>query len=409
MRPYQNPESLAMSAGMLRSAVILGLLSCVGPLSIDMYLPALPAIADDLGSTVGSVQMTLTVFFIAFGASQLVYGPIADQVGRKPPLYFGLAVFILGSIGCALAPTIEVLTAARFVQGLGAAVVMVIPRAIIRDLHTGVEATRLMALIMLVISVSPMLAPLAGSGMILLADWRSIFLLLCVAAVCSLLLTGFMLPETLKPENRVVFNRKSFLRGARTLLTDAEFMGLTFIGGFGMASFFVFIASASFVYSGQFGLTPTGFSLAFAFNAIGFFGASQAAAGVGRRIGMARMVNLAASGFCLLTITLFALTLAGYGSLFVIVGFLFAANACLGLVIPTTMVMALDHHGDIAGLASSLGGTLQMVAGGAMIAAASPFFDGTATPMVAAIALCGIGAFVLSRLTPPRESVHQAG
>ncbi|MCY6379185.1 multidrug effflux MFS transporter [Hoeflea prorocentri] len=398
-----------MSAGMLRSALILGLLSCVGPLSIDMYLPALPTVADHLDSTVGAVQMTLTVFFIAFGASQLVYGPIADQVGRKPPLYFGLAIFILGSVGCAMAPNIEVLMAARFVQGLGAAVLMVIPRAIIRDLHTGVEATRLMALIMLVISVSPMLAPLAGSGMILLAGWRSIFLLLCVAAVCSLLLTGFMLPETLKPENRVVFNRRSFMKGARTLLTDTEFMGLTFIGGFGMASFFVFIASASFVYSDQFGLSPTGFSIAFAINAIGFFAASQTAAGFGKRFGMARVVSAAVAGFCVLTIILFALTLAGYGSLVVIVGFLFAANACLGLVIPTTMVLALDNHGDIAGLASSLGGTLQMVAGGAMIAAASPFFDGTATPMIAAITLCGIAAFVLSRLIPLREGIPEAG
>ncbi|WP_419908559.1 multidrug effflux MFS transporter [Hoeflea sp.] len=329
-----------MSAGMMRSAVILGLLACVGPLSIDMYLPALPSIADGLGSTVASVQMTLTVFFLAFGAAQLVYGPIADQVGRKPPLYFGLGIFILGSIGCALAPNIEVLTAARFVQGLGAAVVMVIPRAIIRDLHTGVAATRLMALIMLVISVSPMLAPLAGSGMILLAGWRSIFVLLCVAAVFSLLLTGFMLPETLKAENRVGFNTRSFLRGSRTLLTDPEFMGLTFIGGFGMASFFVFIASASFVYTGEFGLTPTGFSLAFAINALGFFSASQAAAGLGRRIGMGRMVSLAVAGFALFTIILLLIALAGQATLFVIVGLLFAANACLGLVIPTTMVLA---------------------------------------------------------------------
>ena len=398
-----------MSAGMLRSAVILGLLACVGPLSIDMYLPALPSIADGLGSTVASVQMTLTVFFIAFGAAQLVYGPVADQVGRKPPLYFGLAVFIIGSVGCAFAPNIETLTAARFVQGLGAAVVMVIPRAIIRDLHTGVQATRLMALIMLVISVSPMLAPLAGSGMILLAGWRSIFGLLCLAAVFSLLLTGFMLPETLKAENRVVFNGRSFLRGSRTLLTDPEFMGLTFIGGFGMASFFVFIASASFVYTGQFGLTPTGFSLAFAVNAFGFFAASQAAAGLGRRIGMGRMVSYAVAGFALFALILLAIALAGHATLFVIIGLLFAANACLGLVIPTTMVLALENHGDIAGLASSLGGTLQMVAGGAMIAVASPFFDGTATPMIAAIALCAIAALILSLVTASKVSAHQPG
>lgn len=387
-----------MSPGMVRSAVILGLLVCVGPLAIDMYLPALPAISEDLGTSVGAVQMTLTGYFLAFGLAQLVYGPVADQIGRKPPLYFGLVIFIVGSIGCTLAPTIEWLTLGRFVQGIGGAVVMVVPRAIIRDLHTGAAATQLMALIMLVISISPMLAPLGGSGLIEIAGWRSIFALLGGAAILSLLLTTFMLPETLDKEQRVPFNLKTFVQGTKVLMTDKEFMSLTFIGGFGMASFFVFIASASFVYTGQFGLTPTGFSLAFAFNAIGFFGASQAAATLGQRIGMARMVSLAVSGFSLFTLVLLAMTVTGLGEFYVIVGLLFLANACLGLVIPTTMVMALDHHGDIAGLASSLGGTLQMVTGGIMIVLASPFFDGTATPMVAAIALCGIAAFILARL-----------
>ena len=243
-----------MSTGMLRPAVILGLLACVGPFAIHMYLPVLPAIGADLGASVAATQMTLTTFFLAFGIAQMVYGPLADQVGRKPPLYAGLAIFIVGSLGCAFAPSIGWLIASRFVQGMGAAVVMVIPRAIIRDLHTGTEATRPMALIMLVISISPMLAPLAGSGLILLTGWRTIFAVLCVAAVCSLLMTGYMLPETLKPENRVRMNVANLMRGIGTLVRDPLFMGLTFIGGFGMASFFVFIASSSFVYTEQFGL-----------------------------------------------------------------------------------------------------------------------------------------------------------
>ena len=180
-------------------------------------------------------------------------------------------------------------------------------------------------------------------------------------------------------------------------------MGLTMLGGFGMASFFVFIASASFVYTESFGLSPTGFSLAFAINALGFFAASQAAAGLGVRFGMARVVVLATAGFAATTTLLLVITLAGFGALAVIIGFLFVANAFLGLVIPTTMVMALDPHPDIAGLASSLGGTLQMVAGGLMITLAGPFFDGTPLPMVATIALCGALAFAAATLTlrPP--------
>jgi MFS transporter, DHA1 family, multidrug resistance protein len=392
-----------MKTSFARSAIILGLLSCVGPFAIDMYLPALPAVAANLGASISAVQVTLTAFFIAFGVSQLVYGPAADWYGRKPPLYVGLAIFIAGSLACALAPGIGWLTAARFVQGMGAAAVMVIPRAIIRDMHTGTEATRLMALVMLVISISPMLAPLAGSGLIKVWDWRAIFLLLMAAGAASLLLTAFLQPETLKAEDRVPIEPRTLLAGSKTLLSDPYFMGLTFIGGFGMASFFVFIASASFVYTSQYGLTPTGFSIAFAINAIGFFGASQMAAGLGERFGMAQVVSWATAGFLFFTFVLFALVTAGFGSLYVVVALLLCANACLGLIIPPVMVMALDPHGDIAGLASSLGGTLQMLAGSLMIALASPFFDGTAHPMVTAIMLCAAAAFVLARLVLPKS------
>ncbi|WP_033311512.1 multidrug effflux MFS transporter [Euryhalocaulis caribicus] len=387
-----------MSSSMFRSALILGLLSAVGPLSIDMYLPALPAIEAGLRTDIASTQLTLTLYFLAFGVAQLVYGPLADQYGRKWPLYAGLAIFIAASIGCAFAPTIGWLITFRFLQGLGGAVVMVVPRAIIRDMHTGNQATRLMAMIMLVISVSPMLAPLFGSGLILLGGWRVIFGALALMAVFSLLLTGFVLPETLAESRRTPVNLRSMWRGTKVLFRDPVFMGLTFIAGFGMASFFVFIASATFVYTDQFGLSPTGFSIAFAINAIGFFSASQVAANLGERFGIQRVISWAVTGFMAFTLTLLALTLGGFGTLPVIVGFLFMANACLGLVIPTTMVMALDDHGDIAGLASSLGGTLQMLAGGIMITAAAPFFNGTATPMVAAIALCAVAAFILTRL-----------
>ena len=167
------------------------------------------------------------------------------------------------------------------------------------------------------------------------------------------------------------------------------FIGLTLIGGFAMSSFFVFIASASFVYTEQFGLSPTGFSLAFALNAIGFFAASQMAASLGERFGMARVVGTAVTAFAAVTTALFLVALAGYATLPVIIAMLFVGNAFLGVVMPTTMVMALDPHPDIAGMASSLGGTLQMVTGGAMMAVAGQFFDGTAVPMLGVIAAAG--------------------
>jgi DHA1 family bicyclomycin/chloramphenicol resistance-like MFS transporter len=397
-----------MSDRILRPALVLGLLSCIGPFAIDMYLPAMPAIAGDLGTTVQAMQGTIVAYFVAFGLAQLIYGPWADRSGRKPPLYAGILVFMVGSVVCTLAPTVEWLMAGRFVQGLGGAALMVVPRAIIRDLYTGAAATRLMAAVMMVISVSPMLAPLAGSGLMAVIGWRSIFGALVVAAVASLAILTFYQPETLREADRQPLNLAAMRRGAAVLFTDPLFMGLTFLGGFGMASFFVFIASASFVYTGSFGLTPTGFSIAFAVNAIGFFGASQVAGPLGLRHGAPKVMAWASAGFALFTVALFLLALAGGMTLWLCMAGLFLANACLGLIIPTAMVMALDEHGDIAGLASSLGGTLQMLAGGVMIAAVGPFFDGTATPMLAAIALCGVLVLALSRLVRSRQAAALA-
>ncbi|MFZ3581252.1 multidrug effflux MFS transporter [Loktanella sp. DJP18] len=390
---------------LFRMALILGLLSAVGPFAIDMYLPAMPALAASLGVNETAAQLTLTSYFVAFGLAQLAYGPWSDQAGRKRPLYAGLAIFILGSIAAAMAPTIGALVAARAVQGIGGAVLMVVPRAVIRDTATGAAGTKMMAMVMLVISVSPMLAPLAGSGLIQLGDWRLIFWVLGGAAVLALLITGFALPETLPADRRQRIHVASLWTSAKVLLSDPVFMGLTFIGGFGMASFFVFIASASFVYVDQFGLTPTGFSLAFAVNAVGFFAASQAAGPLGERVGIVTLMRAGVMGFAGFAVALLALVLAGFVSLYLIIALLFLANACLGLVIPTTMVMALDAHGRIAGLASSLGGTLQMVAGGVMIALTGLFFDGTALPMVAAIALCAVAALGLALLTLGRVAV----
>jgi len=398
-----------MISAYARNAIVLGLLAAVGPFAIDMYLPALPTIAADLGATTAATQMTLMAFFIGFGASQIVYGPASDMTGRKPPLYFGLALFIVGAVGCSLSPSIGWLIGFRLLQGIGAASVMVVPRAVIRDLHTGIEATRLMSTVMLVLSVSPILAPLAGSALIVPFGWRAVFVAATVAALLAFLLVAFVLPETWPAERRVKSELKSVLAGYGVLLRDLRFLGLTFIGGLGMASFFAYLASASFVYIDHFGLTPVEFSLAFSLNAIGFIGASQFSANLGVRFGMARVVAAAIAAYAAMSVILFVVTVAGADSLAVLMAMLFLAFACLGLVIPATMVLSLEEHGPIAGMASALGGTLQMVAGGIMIVVVSLSFDGTALPMVTIIALSAIGAFVLSRLTLRRgEMAAQA-
>lgn len=385
-------------------AVVLGLLSAVGPFAIDMYLPALPAISTDLGASTAATQMTLMVFFVTFGVAQIAYGPISDTVGRRKPLFFGLGVFALGGVGCALSPSIEWLIFFRFVQGIGAAACAITPRAIIRDLHTGIEAAKLMSTVMLVFSVAPILAPLIGSSIIVPFGWRGVFAAITFVAVLGLLLVAFALPETLPPERRKPLGLATMGKSFGKLFRDARFMSLTLIAGLGLASFFSFIANASFIYIDHYGMSPLQFSFAFSVNAIGFIGASQFAATLARRHGFNRVVLTAVTAYMVLSLLLLALTIAGFTGLAVLMVGLFLAFACLGLVIPSSMVMALEEHGPIAGVASALGGTIQFLTGAVMVTVASLLYDGTSLPMVGIIAACSVGAFILARLTLRRPA-----
>jgi DHA1 family bicyclomycin/chloramphenicol resistance-like MFS transporter len=380
-------------------ALVLGLLSAIGPFAIDMYLPALPAIGVALQANVHAVQMSLMAFFLSFAVSQIVYGPASDIFGRKPPLYVGIALFVAGSIGCALAPDIGWLIAFRFLQGLGGGAPIVVPRAIVRDLHTGAEATKLMAMLMLVFSVSPILAPLIGSLIIDAAGWRAIFWVVTAIGGIGLVLVAATLEETRPAAQRVQSGVASTLRAFALLLRDAHFMGLTGIGAFGMAAFFIYLANSSFVLIEHYGLTPRQYSLAFAVNAASFIGVSQFAGKLAERYGLPRIISVAVLGFALAMGALLALNLAGFDSLAVMIPVLLFGFGFLGLVVPTSSVMALDDHGEIAGAASALMGTLQLVMGAVVIAVMGWFVDGTARPMVAGIAVSAGIALLLTRWT----------
>jgi MFS transporter, DHA1 family, multidrug resistance protein len=380
-------------------ALVLGLLSAVGPFAIDMYLPALPTIGHTLGASAGAVQATLLVFFLALGLGQVVYGPVSDMFGRKPPLYFGLGLFALGSVGCALAPDIQSLVLLRFVQGLGASAGMVIPRAVVRDLHTGTDAARRMSLLMLVFSVSPILAPLAGSLLIEAAGWRAVFWAVTATAAAALVLVSTSLPETRTHAERARSSFGSALSAYAVLLRDRHFLGLALIGGFGVASFFAYLANSSFVLIDHYGLTPRQFSLAFAINAASFIGLSQLTGTLGARYGLARVARTAVGGYASAMAIALALQLAGIARLDLMLSLLFVGYGMLGLVVPASMVLCMDRHGPIAGTASALAGTLHFVAGIAVVALISPFAHLGAMPMLAGIAGSAAVAFVLASVT----------
>ncbi len=397
-----------MTKSIARPALILGLLSCIGPFAIDMYLPAMPAIGADLGTTMQTMQGTITAYFVSMGVAQMIYGPWADQAGRKLPLYAGIGIFILGTLWCIFATSGNDLLIGRFIQGLGGAALGVVPRAIVRDMMTGPEATRMMAAIMLVFSVSPMLAPLVGSALLAFTGWRGIFVALLVAAAASLAVLGLGQPETLASENRRPFRLGTLLTGCGELLRDRGFMLLTFIGAFGFGSFFIFLAAAPYVYQQGFGLTSTQFSLAFAVNAMAFIGATQAAAWISVRFGVLPALKWASTGFAVAAFGLLAVTLMGdVGLVTVIIG-LALGNAFLGLIVPTTMVLALDDQGEKAGLASSLGGTMQLLTGGVMVVVLGPVLTADPLPMIIGVAFSAGVALVLTLLVRPSVSGSSA-
>lgn len=390
-----------MRTEFLRDAITLGLLAAIGPFAIDMYLPSLPSIGASLHAGPGAVQLTLIAFFVAVSLGQPICGPLSERLGRKPPLYLGLALFAGASLGCALAPGIGTLTAFRFAQGLGACAGMVIPRAVVRDLHTGVEATRLMSMLMLVFSISPILAPLTGSLVIQAVGWRGVFWVVFAAA-----LVGFVVLTTMR-ETRPAAARAGARRVGITgtladygrLLRDRSFLGLVFTGAFGLSSFFVYLSGSPFVLIDHYRLSPRLFSVVFSLNAASFFATAQANAWLAQRIGLRVLVRVAAAGFALVLLLLLGLFAWGVDRLEVLAVLLFLSFAFLGMVLPTTTVLALEDHGPVAGTASALMGTLQFATGAIVMLLAGALSNGSPLPMVAGIAACGVVACTLAQAT----------
>lgn len=388
-----------MKSSTLYYALILGFLSAVGVSALDIYLPSLPSIAKDFNTDGSTLQLSLTSYFIAMAIAQIVYGSVSDMYGRRPPLIAGMTIYVIGAIGCALAPSVHALIAFRFIQGLGAGAGAVIARAIVRDLHTGPEAARLMSLLMLVFSISPLLAPLAGSFIVSVGTWRDIFWVLTAFGVLGAFLVTFILNETRTKEKRLESSLSGAFRNYGLLLIDPYFMGVVGIAAFGMSSYMVYVSNSSFVIIEHFGLTPSAYGIMFALNAIPFFVFSQMNARLARRYGLRRVVRTAALLYSSMMVLLLATRLAGIDNFVVMTVLLLAGYGFLGLVVPSSAVLALEAHGRIAGTASALMGTLQFVAASIVTALVSLFFDGTSMPMIAGIGLCSIMVVMFSLLT----------
>lgn len=382
--------------------VILAVLSLIAPLAIDMYLPALPFIAAGLSATDAQAQLTLPTYFAGFAIGQAFYGPIADRFGRKPPLYFGMAIYIFASLGCALAPNVETLIGLRFLQAAGGCVGTVVARAMVRDLFTGADAIRVYSRVLLVFGVGPILAPMVGSGVLIWFGWREIFFLLTAIGVLSLILIIIRLPETRNPAHVKPLRLDFILVGYWRLFTHRNFVGYALTGGTMMAGTFAYIAGLPFVIVNVYGHPSSYFSWVFGINAVGFILASQINVRVQRQYSPERVL-LTALLLQMVAAAVFVIdVLAGWGGLFGILVPLFFWIATMGFVIPNTTALAMGPFAANAGAASAMLGVLQFVLAAVSSGLVAAAADGTARPMVACMALFSVAALLINRFVVKR-------
>lgn len=385
-------------AALYRRAIVLGLTIAVGAFAIDMYIPGFAAIARELKTDPGTVQLSMTSFFVALAIGQIIYGPVSDTFGRKLPSYVGLGLFALASVGAAFAPSIDILILSRFFQGLGAAATAVIPMAIVRDEHTGPAAARLLSLAMLALSVSPILAPVLGGLIVQYASWRLIFLVLIAITLLVILMIARLLPETLPPERRVSGRPLSILATYGRLISQRIFILPVLIAASAQAVLFCFISGSPFVFVTLHHVPPTLYGLLFAVHAIALIGISQLTATLMRRYGARRLLGVTTTGATLATLLLAMLVWSGMTALWPFVALTILTFFFLGLIMGPAFLTAMEPFGATAGAAAALGVGLEFTMSSALTAVMGLTADGTARPMTGLMALAaciGLAAWAL--------------
>ena len=346
--------------------VVLGLLVALGPLTIDMYLPALPRIADELSVSSSLVQLTLTGTLAGLALGQLVVGPLSDSLGRRRPLMAGIGLHMAASVLCLFAPNIVTLGLARGVQGFGAAAAMVVAIAVVGDLYVDNVAATVLSRLMLVLGVAPVVAPSLGAAVLLRASWHWVFAVLVVLGGALLVLAALALPETLPAAHRRPLRVRGILVTYGELLRDMRFVILVLVAALGMSGLFAYIAAAPFVLQGRFGLDQQSFALVFGAGAVAVIGATQGNVVLLKRFSPQRIVVWALVASVLVGLVFVGLTAAGVGGLPAVLVPIWLILAAMGLVIPNAPALALSRHPDAAGTSAALLGAAQFGLGAAV-------------------------------------------
>lgn len=383
----------------LRTLLILGALSAFGPLAIDFYLPAFPAMAHAFATDEKHVQTTLAAYFLGLSLGQLVYGPVADRFGRRIPLLFGVGLFTVASLACAYAPTLDSLIVARFVQALGGCAGMVLSRAIVSDKCDPVASAKVFSQLMLVMGLAPILAPMLGGVLVNVAGWQSIFLALSLFSGVCLLAVGLGLPESLPthvPRQPLSGALRQYLR----LLADRTFVGHALTGGIAIAGMFAYIAGSPFVFIKLYGVPPEHYGWLFGSNAAGFILMAQVNARMLAKRGPAFLLARAVWLYLAAALLLLAVAALHPAALWPLLVPLFVCISSLGCIIPNASACAMSGQGARAGSASALMGCLQFSVAAGAAALVGVLHDGSAVPMALVISLCGalvVSVAVLTR------------
>jgi len=365
-----------------------------GPLSIDMYLPGLPDIARDFNSDAGTIQYTLSFFLIGMAAGQTFYGPIADRLGRKLPLLFGCALYIIASLGCALSTSAVNLIALRFIQAIGCCAGMVITNSVVRDLFDARDSARMYSMLYLVTGLAPITAPFIGGYLVLYSNWRMIFWVLAIFGCACLLMVIFYLPETLPADRRTSGGLGKVIVSYGRILTTRGFVGYALCGGFIAGIMFAYISGSPFVFIELYGIAPHHYGWLFGMNAFGLVCGSQLNRLLLRRynnIAIMRTVLwvIAASGLALVL-----LALTGTGGLIGLIIPLFLCISSIALVGANAVALALSPYKKGAGTASAMMGTIQLAMGAGSGTLIGVLHTGTAMPMAGIIGLCALAALI---------------
>jgi DHA1 family bicyclomycin/chloramphenicol resistance-like MFS transporter len=376
--------------------MLLAALSAFGPLSMDMYLPGLPAMSADLGAPDWSAQATISVCMVGLAVGQLIAGPISDARGRRGPLLVGIAVYTLSSIGCALAPGIVVLLILRLVQGLAGAVGIAIARAIVRDRNDdATDAARAFTLLSMITSVAPVLAPTLGGAVLHVSDWRGVFVVLAAIGAFLLVSCWLSMPETLAPERRHGGGLAQTRDALRTLRRDPRFVVLALTTALGFGAMGAYLAGSSFVLEDQHGLSPQLFALVFGVNGLGLIVAGQGGRMLVGRVGPEALLRAAQAIQLIGAVLVLASAVADLGLVPLLAGF-FLVVSMTGIVVPNATTLAMLDHPDRAGSASGLLG-VAMFAAGAIAAPIAGVAGDSALPMAITMVASAAGACMVLR------------